>query len=146
MSVIVRPLQDSDRSDWDLLWAGYLAFYQTELADAVTDGTWRRLLDPTSGIDGFAAVDETATMVGFVHYLFHPVTWSLTERCYLEDLFVAESARGTGAGRQLMEAVFAIGAERNADQTYWWTHDTNAMARRLYDRIGQATPFIKYVR
>ncbi len=85
-------------------------------------------------------------MVGIVHYLFHSVTWSLTERCYLEDLYVADGARGSGIGRRLMEAVFAIGDEQGADQTYWWTHETNATARRLYDRVGGVTPFIKYVR
>ena len=85
-------------------------------------------------------------MVGIVHYLFHPVTWSLTERCYLEDLYVVDGMRGSGIGQRLMEAVFAIGDEQGADQTYWWTHETNTTARRLYDRVGGVTPFIKYVR
>jgi GNAT superfamily N-acetyltransferase len=146
MPIAVRPLAPSDHAAWAALWAGYLAFYDVELPAEVTAGTWRRLVDPASGIDGLCAIDEAGTMVGIVHYLFHPVTWSLTERCYLEDLYVVDGVRGSGIGRRLMEAVFAIGDEQGADQTYWWTHDTNDTARRLYDRVGEVTPFIKYVR
>ena len=29
---------------------------------------------------------------------------------------------------------------------YWLTQTSNATARRLYDRVGTATPFIKYRR
>ena len=146
MSITIRRLAESDHAAWASLWSDYLAFYEVDLPTEVSDGTWRRLLEPASGIDGFCAVDGAGTMVGFVHYLFHPVTWSLTDRCYLEDLYVADAVRGGGVGRRLMEAVFAVGDERAADQVYWWTHETNQTARRLYDRVGAATPFIKYVR
>jgi hypothetical protein len=29
---------------------------------------------------------------------------------------------------------------------YWMTQEFNTKARRLYDRIGKVTPFIKYSR
>jgi GNAT superfamily N-acetyltransferase len=85
-------------------------------------------------------------MIGLVHYLFHPVTWSIAERCYLEDLFVSPVARGTGAGRALIEAVYRAADEVGADQVYWLTATTNATARKLYDRVARATPFMKYQR
>jgi ribosomal protein S18 acetylase RimI-like enzyme len=81
-----------------------------------------------------------------VHYLFHPITWSIAERCYLEDLFVSPSARGAGAGRALIEAVYRSADAAGADQVYWLTAASNEAARRLYDRVGRATPFIKYQR
>ena len=87
-----------------------------------------------------------ARLVGFVHYLFHPVTWSTANRCYLEDLFVSPKARGTGAGRALIEAVYRAADEAGADQVYWLTAQDNATARRLYDRVGRLTPFVKYQR
>ena len=49
---------------------------------------------------------QDGRLVGIVHYLFHPVTWSIAPRCYLEDLFVSPDARGSGAGRALIEAVY----------------------------------------
>jgi ribosomal protein S18 acetylase RimI-like enzyme len=145
MSVRVRPLAATDHEAWLPLWQGYLEFYKTSVPDAVTAATWRRLLDPQSGIYGLGAVKDER-LVGFVHFLYHPVTWSIAQRCYLEDLFVHRDARGSGAGRALIEAVYRAADEAGADQVYWLTAQSNAEARRLYDRIGQATPFVKYRR
>jgi len=146
MPVQVRALTVEDHDGWLPLWRGYLEFYQTAISDAVTETTWRRILDPTGPIHALGAFDEAGRMVGFVHYLFHPVTWSAVERCYLEDLFVDPATRGTGAGRALIEAVYHAADEAGADQVYWLTAEDNAMARRLYDRIGRLTPFVKYQR
>lgn len=146
MTVTVRSLQASDRAQWEPLWDGYLAFYEQDISGDVTDATWQRLLDPEFDMHGLCATDGDGALVGIVHYLFHPVTWSTGPRCYLEDLFVTESARGAGAGRALIEAVYKAGDERGADQVYWLTADDNATARKLYDRVANLTPFIKYMR
>lgn len=147
MTVQIRPLQPDDHPAWQTLWQGYLDFYRVALDEEITDATWRRLLDPEVDIHGLAATDGIGgDLVGIVHFLFHPVTWSIATRCYLEDLFVAGSARGTGAGRTLIEAVYAAADARGADQVYWLTEEDNHTARRLYDRVGRHTRFIKYQR
>ncbi|HEU0317849.1 MAG TPA: GNAT family N-acetyltransferase, partial [Solirubrobacteraceae bacterium] len=66
--------------------------------------------------------------------------------CYLEDLFVARAARGGGAGRALIEAVYAAADARGADRVYWHTQEFNAPARSLYDTVGRRTSFIVYTR
>lgn len=142
----VRTFCETDRDQWQNLWHGYLEFYETELSEAVSDLTWRRLLDPQASIEGFCAVREDGVLLGIVHYLFHPVTWAAGPRCYLEDLFTASEARGSGVGRALIEAVYAAADARGADQVYWLTAETNATARRLYDSVASVTPFIKYRR
>ena len=144
--IAVRPLLTGDRAAWDSLWAGYLAFYRVDLAPAVTERTWQRLLDPAEDMHGLAAVTPEGDVVGIVHYLFHRVTWSISDRCYMEDLFVAASARGKGAGRALIGAVYAAADRRGADQVYWLTEEKNSEARRLYDRVGVSTSFMKYRR
>ncbi len=146
MPIVIRPLEANDRAAWEPLWFGYLEFYNVELAPEVTETTWRRLLDPNKDMHCLCALNGAGEMVGIVHFLFHPVTWSITDRCYLEDLYVSDAARGAGAGRALIEAVYAAGDERGADQVYWLTEDINATARRLYDRVGRLTPFLKYQR
>lgn len=145
-SLRIRPLEEADRPAWEVLWNGYLIFYRVELTAKVTETTWRRLLDHDRDMYGLGALNAAGELVGFVHYLFHPVTWSITDRCYLEDLYVSEQERGTGVGRALIEAVYAAGDARGADQVYWLTQESNAAARRLYDRVGQLTPFVKYRR
>lgn len=144
--ITVRPLVETDRAGWEPLWQGYLDFYGTTLAPSITEATWRRLIEGTADIYGLVALDGDDNAIGITHYLFHPVTWSDAPRCYLEDLYVAGTARGTGAGRALIEAVYAAADARGADQVYWLTQAGNTGARRLYDRIGRLTDFVKYQR
>jgi len=146
MPVSIRPLEPQDEAAWLPLWRGYLEFYETSVSDEVTDATWRRIVDPDGPIYGFCALDPSGKLIGIVHYLYHPVTWAIGPRCYLEDLFVSPDARGTGAGRALIEAVYRAADEAGADQVYWLTAHSNATARQLYDRVAQLTPFVKYRR
>lgn len=146
MTITVRQLVATDRGAWMPLWQEYLAFYKTDLAPEITDVTWTRFLDPAEGMHCLVAENDVGEMIGIVHYLYHRVTWAVADRCYLEDLFVVEAARGTGAGRALIDAVYAAADARGADQVYWMTQDSNADGRRLYDRVGRVTPFIKYQR
>lgn len=54
--------------------------------------------------------------------------------------------RGAGVGRALIEAVYAAADAHHAGSVYWLTQEFNHTARKLYDRIGVQTPFIKYQR
>ena len=142
----IRPLTVEDRLEWGGLWHAYLAFYETQLPDAVYDSTFARLLggDPN---DFSCFVAETdGRLVGLTHFLFHRHAWKVENVCYLQDLFASPQVRGTGVGRALIEAVYAEADRRGAPDVYWKTQDFNHTARKLYDRVGQLTPFIKYRR
>lgn len=142
----IRPLRPEDEPAWRRLWTGYLEFYETEVREAVYRATFTRLLDEdVENMQGLLALQGGAP-VGLVHYLFHPHFWRLEPVTYLQDLYVAPEARGTGAGRALIEAVYAAADAAGAPEVYWTTQDFNHVARRLYDRIGTQTPFIKYRR
>ena len=145
MTVEIRPLEAADRADWQALWTAYLAFYETDLPDAVKDTAFRRLLDPARPVHGLVARRD-GRLVGLVHYLFHDHLWRPEGICYLQDLFVAPEARGSGAGRALIEAVYAAADQAGVPGVYWLTQEFNATARRLYDRVGRLTPFIRYTR
>lgn len=146
MSLKIRALAAPDRAAWEVLWAGYLDFYEADIATEVTERTWSRLIEPGIDPNGFCAVTGEGRIVGIVHYLYHVSTWTLGPTCYLQDLFVDPEIRGSGAGRALIEAVYRAADERGAAQVYWLTQHFNETARRLYERIGVATPFIKYNR
>src|SRR5579864_3538928 len=141
----IRPLDSGDRAQWERLWAGYLRFYRHHLPRDVTEGTWRRLLDPRAGLNGLVAVGERA-LLGFVTYQFHPSTWSLRDYCYLEDLYVDPAARGGGVGRALIRAVYAEADRAKAATVYWMTQEFNADGRALYDTLARRTSFIRYER
>jgi GNAT superfamily N-acetyltransferase len=142
----VRPLVPSDEAVWRPLWRAYLAFYETELPEEIYAASFARLVDPAVTDYAGLIAETDGEAVGIVHYIFHRHGWRIEPVCYLQDLYVAPEARGTGAGRALIEAVYAAADAAGAPSVYWLTQAENATARRLYDRIGRATSFIKYVR
>lgn len=48
--------------------------------------------------------------------------------------------------RDVGEAVYAAADRKRWPTPYWLSQGCNATARKTYDRIGVATPFIKYQR
>jgi GNAT superfamily N-acetyltransferase len=146
MSVNVRPLSPADESEWRALWKAYLAFYGTEVSEQVYATTFGRLTDPALPAQ-FALIAETGGQaIGLVHVILHPHNWRVEDVCYLQDLYVVPEARGTGAGRVLIEAVYAAADSNGTPAVYWLTQEHNMTARQLYDRIATVTPFIKYQR
>lgn len=142
----VRPLAPSDRAEWRRLWTAYLAFYETTVPEEVYETYWRRLLgDDPQDFSGLIA-EKDGRAVGLTHYIFHRHGWKVENVCYLQDLYVDPDIRGTGAGRALIEAVYAAADKAGNPAVYWLTQDFNAAARKLYDRIGTLTPFVKYQR
>lgn len=140
----IRRFEPGDRQRWGELWQGYLTFYEASVPEATTEVTWQRLLTPDEDPNGFAAVDAAGDLVGIVHYHFHRTCWHVDDKCYLQDLFVDPDHRGGGVGRALIEAVYGAARDAGASEVYWMTQHFNETARRLYDDIGELTPFIKY--
>ncbi|HLJ07499.1 MAG TPA: GNAT family N-acetyltransferase, partial [Acidimicrobiia bacterium] len=105
--ITVRAMQPEDFDGWGRLWLGYLRFYrsESEVPDQTTADTFDRLATGRDGFAGRVAVDEHGGLVGLAHMVFHPSTWATAPSCYLEDLFVAPAARGTGAAAALIDAV-----------------------------------------
>lgn len=145
-AVQIRPLVADDESQWRELWHDYLAYYETELPEKNYQVAFERLLgDDPSGFKGLVATDG-ATLLGLTHFVFHPHLWKIENTCYLQDLYARPETRGRGIGRALIEAVYAAADQAGCPSVYWLTQDFNHTARRLYDRVGTLTPFLKYAR
>ena len=144
--LIIRPIEPGDEPDWRRLWTGYLRFYETTLPEAVYRSSFDRLLSggKTEYCGLLAFRDGTA--VGLTHFLFHRHMWRVENTCYLQDLYAAPEARGSGVGRGLIEAVYAAADAEGCPSVYWMTQNFNASARHLYDRMATVTPFVKYAR
>lgn len=81
--------------------------------------------------------ERDGRIVGYA--LFH-FTWSsfrTAPRLWLEDLYVEESARGTGAGEALFRAFAAEAVARGCARAHWEVLDWNP-ARTFYERLGAA--------
>ena len=146
MTLQIRNLRAEDRTEWAALWREYLEFYETELPEEIYDSSFMRMMsDSDHEFHGLVA-EKDGELIGITHYLFHRHGWKIEDVCYLQDLYVSDKARGTGAGRALIEAVFEKADKMGAPAVYWMTQETNATARHLYDRIAKLTPFVKYSR
>jgi GNAT superfamily N-acetyltransferase len=143
--VNVRPLRAEDRAAWQPLWDAYLRFYRAQLDEATTDDTFARLAEERDGMFGLVA-EANGALVGLAHVVVHPSTWTTGRYAYLEDLYVASAGRGTGAGRALIEAVYARADALDAGNVYWHTQEYNGAARSLYDQVGHRTSFVVYER
>ena len=142
----IRQLSDNDFINWKTLWKQYLEFYKTSVEDLVYETTFKRLISNHHFSQNAFVAEQGNKLIGLVHYIYHPHNWKIEDVCYLQDLFVLKTARGTGVGRALMEAVY-LAADRNDTSTvYWLPRDFNEQARKLYDNIGTFTSFIKYNR
>ncbi|WP_243074670.1 GNAT family N-acetyltransferase [Microbacterium sp. SS28] len=139
----IAPLTLADRDEWRELWHGYLTFYEASLSDGVTEATFARLVGDEE-LHGAIARDAAGRAVGIVHWLTHAATWTATTYCYLEDLFVAPGTRGGGVGRALIAHVRSWAEDEGCRKVYWLTHETNATARTLYDRVATGTGFVHY--
>jgi GNAT superfamily N-acetyltransferase len=71
--------------------------------------------------------------------VFHPrfSTWLGRPAMHLEDIYVAEAARGRGVGRRLMTRLAAVALERGWGRIDFQVLDWNP-ARDFYRRLGIA--------
>jgi GNAT superfamily N-acetyltransferase len=142
-TVTIRKLEESDEQDWLALWRGYNEFYERVIAEEITQITWSRLVDPRDPVYGHVA--ETGSgVVGLVHIIFHRSTSLIEPTCYLQDLFTTPKARGMGVGQRLIEAVYDEARARGSAKVYWFTHETNARAMSVYEKVALRSGFIQY--
>ena len=140
----IFDLDSGHWEQWQPLWKGYLDFYREELAEETTRATFARLVGGDEAMFGLLAVNDQGQAVGLTHCVVHPTTWSEAPSCYLEDLFVAPTARGSDLGRTLLEEAKQASLRRGADRLYWHTQSYNGRARSLYDLVARPTSFVVY--
>jgi GNAT superfamily N-acetyltransferase len=147
--LIVRTVRPEDYEQWLPLWDGYNAFYgrsgPTALPLEVTRVTWKRFFDTSEPVHALVA-EQDGRILGLAHYLYHRTTTTIGLVCYLNDLFTSADARGKGVGRALIEAVYDEARGAGSPRVCWLTHESNATARGLYDKLAANTGHLYYRR
>jgi GNAT superfamily N-acetyltransferase len=116
--------------------AAYQRFYEVEEIDEERNRAFfsRFLLPSDDGmLLGAWRGDE---LLGYACLYWTFTSLVPAETVLMNDLFVAEAARGQGVGRALIEASAAIARQRGAHRLEWMTAPDNETARRLYDTTG----------
>ncbi len=80
--------------------------------------------------------EQDGESVGFALFFYNFSTWTGRYGIYLEDLFVAEEHRGTGAGFALMERLAQIAVEEGCSRFEWSVLDWNKPSIDFYEALG----------
>jgi GNAT superfamily N-acetyltransferase len=128
------------------LMRAYCDFYEVAPPDSALLALSRALIaDPECEGVQFLARDPEGQAVGFATLYW---CWSTTGACrigVMNDLFVAEAARGRGLAEALIEACRSECATRGAGGVSWQTAPDNFRAQTVYERIGgQRAQWIDY--
>lgn len=79
---------------------------------------------------------EQDQLIGFAAYSFLWPAVGVTRSLYLKELYVTETHRKTGVGKQLMQAIFAVAVERQCSRVEWATDQFNINAQEFYAFLG----------
>jgi GNAT superfamily N-acetyltransferase len=137
----IGRLREEDLPELLGLMRAYCDFYEASPADAELLALSRALLaDPErDGVQLLARDGEAGgAAVGFATVYW---TWETTKArrlAVMNDLYVAEPARGTGLADALIAACAGLAREHGVRALSWVTAPSNARAQRVYDRSGAA--------
>ena len=142
-AITIRNVADSDFKRWAELYRGYREFYRLTPDEDVIRRVWTWLQDDQIEVQGLLAAQGNK-IVGLAHYRRFYRPSSGTVGIYLDDLFTDPADRRTGAGHALLASLGSRAAAEGCSVVRWITASDNATARRLYDRVATATPWITY--
>jgi GNAT superfamily N-acetyltransferase len=135
--VTISPARDAELDDVLPLFAGYQRFYTgTAQDDAKNRAFLSRFVGGDAGRLLVARDSSYDAMLGFANLYWTFSSTIAEEHVLLNDLFVAESARGKGVGLKLIQASREVAAERGSTHLSWQTALDNRTAQRLYERTG----------
>jgi ribosomal protein S18 acetylase RimI-like enzyme len=95
----------------------------------------RLLADPSTDFL-LGAVDASSPPAGVIQLRYRHSVWSGSDDAWLEDLYVLDSARGTGLGRALTEFAFERARERGCLRIQLDVNFANEPAKSLYESLG----------
>ncbi|BAU28445.1 ribosomal protein S18 acetylase RimI-like enzyme [Aneurinibacillus soli] len=136
MSVIVRPVEQSDKQEVITLMYEYIVdFYQRPRPS--TDKVQRlfdTLLEKNLGIQFVA--EQEGKPVGFATLYFTFSTTRADKITVMNDLYVVEEARGSGVAQELFQACETFTKDHGYAYMSWITATDNYRAQRFYEKMG----------
>jgi GNAT superfamily N-acetyltransferase len=133
----IERVASRDLSDLLPLMRAYCDFYESSPTDQDLRALATALLeDPEHEGVQLLARDLDGRAVGFATVYWSWSTTSAAPIGIMNDLFVAETARGQGLAEQLIEACRRETADRGAQRLVWQTAPDNRRAQTVYERVG----------
>jgi len=135
MGVVVRPASAADADVLHQLMQGLAGHEGLAAFVAVTPAGLAEALSATPPRAAFLLAELDGRAVGYVSWVRSFSIWRDEDYLNLDDLFVAEEARGAGVGEALMRG-FADEAGKDGLSGRWEVAADNHGAQRFYTRLG----------
>jgi len=136
LTIAIRPAVESDL-DLIIRFIRDLAEYERLAGDVRLDRDVlaRHLFGGEPKAEVLIA-ERDGSPVGFALFFHNFSTFEGKPGIYLEDLFVAPEARGSGAGKALLAALAGLALERGCARLEWSVLDWNTPAIDFYRSLG----------
>jgi ribosomal protein S18 acetylase RimI-like enzyme len=108
-------------------------------SDNAMIATVERLIEQPDVDFLLASADDDSPPAAVCQLRYRLSVWTGTDDCWLEDLFVTETARGTRHGRELVEAAFESARTRGCRRIELDVNEQNTAALRFYESLGFTT-------
>jgi GNAT superfamily N-acetyltransferase len=95
-----------------------------------------RLMEQPSAEFLLGAPQDDSAPAGVCQLRYRHSVWTAADDCWLEDLFVRETARGVGLGAALVEAALDRARERGCRRVELDANEANDAALAVYRRLG----------
>ena len=142
----VRPARESDVDRIRELILDLATYERAADQVKVTPAQLRSaLFGPQPAVHALVAETSGAEVVGFALYFLSFSTWEGVPGIYLEDLYVAPEARGTGLGKALLQALAALAVARGYPRFEWSVLNWNQPSIDFYEAVG-AVPMADWTR
>ena len=133
---MIATVTEADLPELLPLMRGYCDFYEVSPADDALLAMSRTLIaTPDEGVQ-LIARDDSERAVGFATIFWTWQTLSASRLGVMNDIFLTEGARGSGAAADLIEACADRCRERDVTELDWQTANDNLRAQKVYDRVG----------
>jgi GNAT superfamily N-acetyltransferase len=133
----IRTVTESDLPELLPLMRGYCDFYEMAPTDDALLAMSRALIaDPGREGVQLLARDGNGRAIGFATVFWSWSTLGAERLGVMNDLFVAEDARGSGAADALIEACRERCRTHGAGKLAWQTALDNIRAQAVYERVG----------
>jgi GNAT superfamily N-acetyltransferase len=134
---VITVVAEADLEELLPLMRGYCDFYEVAPSDdALLAVSSALIADPEREGLQLIAREPDGTAVGFATLYWTWQTLSAARLGVMNDLFVAERARGTGLADRLIAACRERCAAHGARELAWQTAKDNHRAQAVYDRVG----------
>ena len=133
----IRQATEADLAALAPLLRGYTDFYDSSPSDDELERMARDVIAaPEDAAFLLVAEDEGGEVVGFALNQWKWSSLNGARAVVMDDLFVAERARGAGHADALIEAVADVARRHGAPLISWLTMPDNKRAHKVYDRVG----------